>query len=92
MDFYPSLSEKELLYDLLMSEKQICSVYNSSIIESSNSNLRQLLSQCEENIFLNQEKLLTKMNQRGWLTTTSANKHDIENLKEKFNQLIHDLH
>ena len=92
MDFYPSLSEKELLYDLLMSEKQICSAYTSSIIESSNSNLRQLLSQCEENIFSNQEKLLTKMNQRGWLTNTNANNHDIENLKEKFNQLIHDLH
>lgn len=86
-----SFTEKELMNDLLMSEKQVSSAYTVGITECSCSNLRSILTQCEQNVLTNQEVIFQSMNQRGWYQAKKAPSQDVQNTKDKFNQMKNEL-
>lgn len=82
-----SFTEKELMNDLLMSEKQVSSAYTIGITESSCANLRNILTQCEQNTLSNQESFFNAMNQRGWYQVKKAPSQDVQSAKTKFAQM-----
>lgn len=86
-----SLTEKELMTDLLMSEKHGTGSYTSGITESSCSNLRQVLTKCEQNILNCQEDVFNAMNQRGWYNTKKSDSQEVQQAKDKFNQMQNEL-
>ncbi|QEK13045.1 spore coat protein [Crassaminicella thermophila] len=91
MECQASFTEKELLNDLLMSEKQVSSAYTTSITESSCTHLRNLLIQCEQNILSNQEAIFQAMRQRGWYQVKKAPLQDVQSAKDKYNQIKNEL-
>jgi spore coat protein F len=86
-----SFTEKELMNDLLMSEKQVSSAYTVGITESSCGNLRNVLKQCEGNVFTNQEQVFNAMSQRGWYPVKQAPSQEVLDAKTKYNQLKTEL-
>jgi spore coat protein F len=91
MTHQASFTEKELFNDLLMSEKQVSSAYTIGITESSCSNLRSVLTRCEQNVLSTQEAIFNAMNQRGWYQVKKAPSQDVENAKAKYNQLKNEV-
>jgi spore coat protein CotF len=71
-----NFSEKELMNDLLMSEKQVSSAYTVGITESS----------CP-----NQADIFKAMAQRGWYNFKKAPLRDVQAAKDKFNQIKSEL-
>lgn len=85
------LSQQDLINDLLISEKQICSAYNTSITETSCPNLRQHLTKSLVGCQKIQYKIFNAMEQRGWYQTKPAASQDVQNAKNKYNQIKSDL-
>ncbi|MFZ5966915.1 MAG: spore coat protein [Bacillota bacterium] len=92
MTQHRTFTEKELMNDLLMSEKQVCSAYTVGITESSCANLRNILTQCEQRTFKNQEDIFNAMSQRGWYQVKKANSQDVQSAKNKYNQMKSEIH
>ncbi|KAB3534402.1 spore coat protein [Alkaliphilus pronyensis] len=86
MNHHRSFSEKELMNDLIASEKQISSSYNIGITEASCSNLRQHLTNCLNNSHQIQYDIFDAMRQRGWYQVKKANSQDVESAKTRYNQ------
>ncbi len=84
----PGFTEKELLDDLLSSEKQITSAYNTGITETSCKNLRQHLTKCLTDSQEIQYQIFDAMKQRGWYQTKPASSQDVLNAKTKYNQMM----
>ncbi|HBM81930.1 MAG: spore coat protein [Clostridiales bacterium] len=79
-----NMSEREVINDLLFSEKKITSNYDVYSNEASNMNLRNELMgllNCEHDIH---NKIYDAMVQKGWYTTTTANPMDIQKAKQNF--------
>lgn len=91
MEQNQGLNEKELVQDLLMSEKHGSDSYTSSITESSCSNLRQVLTQCGQNVLRNQESVFKAMNEKGWYPTKKADSQEVQNAKNTFSQIKNEL-
>lgn len=81
-----TLSEKEIMHDLLASEKQVCSAYNVGITESSCNKLRKHLTNCLEDSQQIQMEIFEAMQRRGWYETKKAQPQDVQNAKTKFAQ------
>lgn len=82
-----NLSEQEILTDLLQTEKHVTSAYNTFITESTCPNLRQNLKNIlaeEQSIH---ENIYNVMNQKGWYPTSDASSQEVQNIKNKFNQM-----
>ncbi|MDR5658580.1 spore coat protein [Serpentinicella sp. ANB-PHB4] len=88
---HPNFSEKELMNDLLASEKQVTSAYNTGITESSCTNLRQQLTQCLNETQEIQYQLFNAMQQRGWYATKQAQSQDVQSAKTKYQQMKNEL-
>jgi len=86
MNNHPTLSEQELMNDLLTSEKQISSAYNVGITEASCANLRQHLTSCLNDTQNIQYQIFDAMKQRGWYQIKKAQPQDVQSAKTKFNQ------
>ncbi|SHK20708.1 spore coat protein [Paramaledivibacter caminithermalis] len=91
MTYGSDFTEKELLNDLLISENHIASSYNSSIIETTSKNLRNILSISLSNVQDCQFEVLGAMNQRGWYKFTEVNSNNLENAKKKFITISNEL-
>lgn len=83
----PGLSEQEIMTDLLTSEKQVISAYNTGITETSCPNLRQHLSKCLTDTQEIQFQIFNSMQQRGWYQTKPSPMQDVQNAKNKYNQV-----
>lgn len=84
MYFNNTLTEKELIKDLLMSEKELASLYNDAILESPCPILRNTLSQCFSSAQNIQFLILEASDRRGWNSMHSVNERDIKGITEKF--------
>lgn len=87
MNTQNTLSEQEILTDLLTSEKHATSTYNTFITESTCPNLRQNLKNIlteEHNIH---ENLYNIMNQKGWYPTSDAEALEVQKIKGKYKPL-----
>ncbi|SES87624.1 Coat F domain-containing protein [Natronincola peptidivorans] len=86
-----SFSEKELMNDLIASEKQVTSAYNVGITEASCSNLRQHLTKCLNESQEIQYQIFNAMEKRGWYQTKQAQAQDVQNAKTKYTQMKNQL-
>jgi len=82
---------EELMNDLIMSEKHGSESYTSGVTESSCSNLRKVLTQCEQNILKSQEDVFNAMNTRGWYNTKKSDSQEVQQAKDTFNQMKNEL-
>lgn len=86
-----SFNEKELMQDLLTSEKQVISSYSTGITESSCPNLRSTLSNNLRSAQDIQYRVFDSMRQRGWYPTSDASDAEVQNAKNESNQLRNEL-
>ncbi|AOY75750.1 spore coat protein [Clostridium formicaceticum] len=86
-----SFTEKELMNDLLASEKQVTSAYNVGITEASCQNLRQHLTQCLNDAQQIEYQIFDAMQKRGWYQIKQAQSQDVQNAKTKYNQMKTEL-
>lgn len=86
MNNQPTLSEQELMNDLLTSEKQVISSYSVGITETSCQNLRNTLIGNFKSAQDVQYKVFDIMKQKGWYQTKDAPSADVQQLKSKANQ------
>lgn len=84
-------SEKELIMDLFIFEKQISSAYNAAVSETSCSSLRQHLLKCLQQIREIQTLIIENMMKRGWYQFRPVHLQDLENAKIKYNHLQNEL-
>lgn len=86
-----SLSEKDMMQDLLTTEKQIISSYSTGVTESSSMHLRSTLVNnlnCAQDI---QFRVFEAMNKKGWYPVKQAQPAEIQQLKLKSQQMITEL-
>jgi spore coat protein F len=85
------LEDKDILNDLLLTEKHMTSSYDTYANESSCANLRQnLLSILKEEHEI-QSQLFNEMNNRGWYPAKQANPADVAAAKQQFNTMKNEL-
>ncbi|PRR78221.1 Coat F domain protein [Clostridium liquoris] len=91
MNTSPNLSEKDLMQDLLTTEKQVISAYSTGITESSCPNLRNVLLNNFRNAEDTQYKVFDAMKQKGWYQTKDAADNEVQQIKTKSNQMQQEL-
>ncbi|MCD5414225.1 MAG: spore coat protein [Clostridiales bacterium] len=79
-------TERELMNDLLLSEKQVSSAYNTGITETSCTELRKNLTTCLTGTQEMQYDVFDAMNKRGWYPTKQAPAPEVQAAKTKFKQ------
>ncbi|MDP4143787.1 MAG: spore coat protein [Bacillota bacterium] len=82
-----AFSEKELMHDLLATEKQTISGYSVGITETSCQNLRNTLVNNFKNAQDVQFKVFDAMKQKGWYATKDAPDSDVQKAKNEINQM-----
>ena len=87
MSFTPSMSEQELLSDLLTQEKTLVKEYADSITESSCGNLRQLLINNMTECSCDQLSVFRQMQQRNFYKTKDAPDSEVATAKQEMEQL-----
>lgn len=85
------MQEKDLMQDLLTSEKQVISAYSTGITESSCQNLRSTLVNNFKSAQDIQYKIFDTMKQKGWYATKDAPDSDVNQLKNQANQMMGEL-
>jgi spore coat protein F len=86
-DSIQSLTEKEILSDLLLTEKHGTAALNTFITESSCANLRQNLINILQDEYSIHENLYNAMNQKGWYTPSDASAQEVQRVKTQFDAL-----
>lgn len=86
-----SLTEKELLHDLLASEKQVISAYSTGMTESSCPNLRTTLEDNFKNVEQVQYEVFNAMKQNNWYPIKDAPANEIQQLKNETNTMAGEL-
>lgn len=82
-----TMSEQEILTDLLTIEKHSTSTYNTFITESTCPNLRQNLKNILNEEHSIHENLYNIMNQKGWYPTSDAEAQEVQKVKGRFQPL-----
>ncbi|GCD08494.1 spore coat protein F [Clostridium tagluense] len=86
-----SMCEKDLMQDLLATEKQVISAYSTGITESSCQNLRNTLVDNFKNNQTIQYKIFDAMKQKGWYPTKDAPDNEVQQLKNEATQMMNEL-
>lgn len=85
------MNEKELMNDLLASEKQVISAYSTGITETSCQNLRNVLVNNFNGVQDIQFKVFDAMKQKGWYTTKDAQDNEVMLVKNQATQMMNEL-
>ncbi|WP_435790126.1 spore coat protein [Clostridium sp.] len=85
------MCEKELMQDLLATEKQVITAYSTGITESSCQNLRNTLVDNFKNDQEIQYKIFDAMKQKGWYPTKDAPDNEVQQLKDEATQMMNNL-
>ena len=86
-----SMSEQDILNDLLAMEKQISSAYNTGITEASCPNLRQTLTDSLVGTQQMQFTVYDSMRNQGWYQGKDAPDQDVNNAKNKYSNVKNQL-
>jgi spore coat protein F len=86
-----TFQEKDLMHDLLATEKQTISAYSTGITETSCQNLRNTLVNNFKNAQDIQYKVFDAMKQKGWYTTKDAADNEVQQLKTESTQMMNEL-
>lgn len=73
-----SLKPKEMLTDLMQTEKTLAMAYNQAELESANISLREALRIMQQEVQEHHAGLFHEMHQRGWYKTPTASQQAIE--------------
>ncbi|WP_034429829.1 spore coat protein [Caldisalinibacter kiritimatiensis] len=84
MVFNKYLTERELLSDLMTSEKELSNLYNDALTKSCSPLLKQTLSQCFFNTLDIQSSIHHANNIRGWNNARKTTEKDISNIVRHF--------
>lgn len=79
-----TMGDKEMVTDLLSTQKHITSVYNTYAGECQCTQLRDAFLDILKDEHMIQSELFTEMNSRGWYPTKEAPVGDINMAKQKF--------
>lgn len=85
------LTEKDLMHDLIASEKQVISGYSTGITETSCTNLRDTLVTNFKNAQDTQYKVFDAMRQKGWYQIKDAQDADVQKAKDDANTMANEL-
>lgn len=85
------LTEKDLMHDLLATEKQVISAYSTGITETSCQNLRNTLVNNFTKVQDVQYKVFEAMQQKGWYPTKDAPDADVQKAKTDANTMMNEL-
>lgn len=85
------LTEKDLMHDLLATEKQVIGAYSTGITETSCQNLRNTLVNNFKNVQDTQYKVFDAMKQKGWYATKDAPDADVQKVKSDANTMANEL-
>lgn len=85
------MNDKDMLHDLLSSEKHVISSYSTGITESSCENLRNTLVNNFKSTQDVQYKIFDAMRQKGWYPTKDAEATEVTQLKDKSCQMQGEL-
>lgn len=81
------LGEKEILNDILNTEKEIIKTYSTAVTESSCANMRQLLLRNITQIVDDQFNVFNVMVNKGYYQKKDAQDQDVQQAKQKFQQM-----
>lgn len=81
-----SWDDQRMVTDLLDTARHIATEYGSYIIEGSNMQLRQLLTNNLNETYNDQFQIFEQMQQRGWYQTKPVQQPDLQTAKQKFTQ------
>ena len=85
------MAEKDLMHDLLATEKQVITAYSTGITETSCENLRNTLVDNFKNSQNIQYKIFDAMKQKGWYSTKDAPDNEVQQLKNEATQMMNEL-
>lgn len=85
------MNEKEMMFDLLATEKQVITAYSTGITETSCKNLRNTLVNNFKNVEDLQFRVFDSMKQKGWYQTKDAPDNDVTQAKNVSTQLMNEL-
>ncbi len=91
MNMQSQMSEQELITDLLNQEKQMISTYSMGITESSCQNLRHVLTTQMNQTCEDQYAVFSCMQNKGYYQTKDAQDSDVQQAKQKFEQMKQQL-
>jgi spore coat protein CotF len=86
-----NLTEKDLMHDLLATEKQVISGYSVGITETSCPNLRNTLVDNFRSAQDTQYKVFDAMRQKGWYQIKDAQEQDVQKAKDDANTMMNEL-
>lgn len=86
-----NMNEKELVNDLLFSEKKMTNNYDVFANEADNVNLRNELNGILNNEHDIHNKIYDAMKQKGWYSVSSADKNDIQKAKQNYQNIKNQL-
>ena len=78
------MQDKEILQDVLMSQKSVTGAYNTSANECATPELRTELLRILQEEHSIQASVFTEMHRRGWYPTPMAPQDKIQTAKQKF--------
>lgn len=83
-----SLSEKDILTDMLMTHKYLIDNYNTATVESADPKLRDLFHKLYTECLRDQDEIFNHMNQHGWYKPPEATVQEIQKAEQKFEQTV----
>ncbi len=79
-----SITEKDMMYDVLSSQKFITDTYNTFTNECASANTRDEFMKLLQEEHQIQADVFDTMKQRGWYQTSNAEQQKIQQAKQKF--------
>ena len=86
MNTMNQMKDKDLVNDLLMSEKLMCSTYNTAVTESATENIRTEFKNILNEELDIQNNIFSTMSQKGWYAPEAAESNKINQTASKFSQ------
>ena len=80
------MDDKQIMENLLLTEKGVCDLFLHGTIESSTGSVHQTFSAALNDALCTQDEIYRKMSQKGWYPTEQAEPQQIEKVKNKFSQ------
>lgn len=88
----PNMQEKELLNDLLNTEKQILTILTTAVIESNCPELRTMLLDHIRQVSMDQFNIFNEMSTRGYYQIKPAQPQDFDTARQQASQMQGMLH
>lgn len=88
MDTCKTFDEKQMLGDVLNTQKYVTSVYNSDLLECATPDLKDCFRRIFEEEHSIQEEIFTEMSNRGYYPVEKAQDVKVDAAKQKYGQLV----